>query len=160
MNTVNFHHLFYQTARPRGATRVSDSAGVRSPLIMRVSGRAWWGDAKGRRSGGQKRRVCSPIGIPLADLAVHLSDSGLVRRNHDCRGTQRHTRKLPTILDGDQESPSVHRLMPLSSTQKTNTAPLLIIDRRSESLSRRVILGIIPRRAAMIRRRASVVVST
>jgi hypothetical protein len=53
---------------------------------MRVSGRAGWGHAKRRRSGGQERRVRSPIGIPLADLTVHLSGSGNVRRNHDCRG--------------------------------------------------------------------------
>lgn len=64
------------------------------------------------------------------------------------------------ILDGDQERPSVQRLMPLSSTQNTKTEPLLIMDRRSESFKRRVIRGMMPWRAAMMRRRASVVVST
>ena len=50
--------------------------------------------------------------------------------------------------------------MPLSSTLKTKTAPLLIMDRRSSSFRRRVIRGIIPHRAACMSRRASAVVST
>jgi len=69
---------------------------------------------------------------------------GLVNRNHGYSEEARRTRKLPTIRDGDQERPSVQRLIPLSSTQKTNTAPLLIMDLRSESLSRRVMRGIMP----------------
>lgn len=59
-----------------------------------------------------------------------------------------HTRKFPEMRDCDQAKPSVHRLMPLSSTLKMKTAPLLTIVRRSKSFSLRVTLGIIPRRAA------------
>ena len=58
------------------------------------------------------------------------------------------TRKFPDMRDCDQAKPSVHRLMPLSSTLKMKTAPLLTMVRRSKSLSLRVTLGIIPRRAA------------
>lgn len=54
----------------------------------------------------------------------------------------------------------VHLLIPLSSTLKMKTAPLLIMDRRSVSLSRRVMRGITPCRAAWIKRKAFTVVST
>ena len=69
------------------------------------------------------------------------------------------TRKFPTIRDADQERPSVHLLMPLSSSLKINIAPLRIMVRRSRSLSRRVMRGTTPCRAAWINRRASPVLS-
>jgi hypothetical protein len=62
-------------------------------------------------------------------------------------------------VEGSENVP-VHLLIPLSSTLKTNTAPLLIIVLRSESLRRRVMRGMTPWRAAWINRNALTVVST
>lgn len=59
---------------------------------------------------------------------------------------------------GLQKKPSVHRLMPLSSSSKTKTEPEVII-LRSASTRRRVTRGIIPRRAASRMSSASPVVS-
>jgi len=69
-----------------------------------------------------------------------------------------HTRKLPRMRDGDQMKPSVHRLIPDSSSSNTNTEPEVII-LRSESTSLRVTRGMRPRRAASRMSRASPVVS-
>ena len=68
------------------------------------------------------------------------------------------TRKLPRILLGLQTRPSVQRLIPLSCSSKTNTAPLWTIP-RSRSINRRVTRGIMPRLAASKTSRASKVVS-
>src|ERR1700722_8094852 len=59
---------------------------------------------------------------------------------------------------GLQKKPSVHRLMPLSSSSKTKTEPEVII-LRSESTRRRVTRGMRPLRAASRMRSASPVVS-
>lgn len=59
---------------------------------------------------------------------------------------------------GDQNRPSVQRLMPDSSSSKTKTEPDAII-LRSLSTSRRVTLGMTPRRAASSMSSASPVVA-
>lgn len=68
------------------------------------------------------------------------------------------TKKLPKIREGDQTNPSVHLLIPDSSSSNTKTDPDVII-LRSESTSRRVTRGMRPRRAASRMSRASPVVS-
>jgi hypothetical protein len=54
------------------------------------------------------------------------------------------TRKFPAMRDADQERPSVQRLIPLSSTLKTKTAPLRTIVARSSSFNLRVMRGMTP----------------
>jgi len=60
------------------------------------------------------------------------------------------TKKLPEMRDWDHANPSVHRLIPLSSTLNTKTAPLRIMDLRSSSFNRLVTRGKTPWRAAFI----------
>ena len=70
------------------------------------------------------------------------------------------TRKFPSMRDGENRRPSVHLLIPDSSTLNTKTAPLMIISFRSVLFSRRSTRGITPSRAAYTRRRACMVVPT
>ena len=89
---------------------------------------------------------CSTVfGDRLQRFTVDLLERSRVSRQL-CYCFEPHplTRKFPCILDGVQVRPSVHRLMPLSSTQKQNTAPDRIIVSRSESFNRLATRGIIP----------------
>ncbi len=92
----------------------------------------------------QVREVVSGTCAPIRDFPVELTKQSERFRIW----VKARTRKFPDIRDWDHARPSVQRLMPLSSTLKMNTAPLLIIVLRSKSFSRRVTRGINPRRAA------------
>ena len=144
-----------------------------------------WRAFAGQRSSGRVIMEVSffmaSAGCPLVDFAIYLNYVwGL--QNGIAQDDAGHTRKLPKMRDGDHKSPStmtrttlntssnfqcqvardlpVHLLIWLSCTQKTKTAPDLIMVFRSESFSRRVMQGMIPCRAAWMRRRALTVVST
>jgi hypothetical protein len=69
-----------------------------------------------------------------------------------------YKRKFPRMREGDQRKPSVHLLIPLSSSSKTNTLPLWM-SLRSRSASLRVTRGMSRLRAASRIKRASSVVS-
>ena len=92
------------------------------------------------------RELLCGASTPIRDLPIELTELSEVSQAQGKKA--KHTRKFPEIRDWDQAKPSVHRLMPLSSTLKMKIAPLLTIVRRSKSFKRRVTLGIRPLRAA------------
>ena len=97
--------------------------------------------------------------------ASHLPESclqcgmGTTKGHLTTKNNVKHKLKVFLVFGFVSDSP-VHLLIWLSWTQKTKTAPDLIIVLRSESLSRRVMRGMTPCRAAWMRRRALRVVST